>query len=447
MMIEIGLQAPFGGPRPALFELIDANLDVQRQSFTAAEPVSFQVEAGSYLLRTHWSGGQRTEQVLRVDEDDVIVDMAPPSPLKESVIELGDPLLASRYRAGAAAKVAPDTLIYLESAPRSIHPSDSRDGLRNRPVLRPSAAPAGGDSGVGFSAMQHAMELDHLVDSEPEPTFTVWRKGSAGWVDAGLSVEAHPIHGGFEFAIGVDEGLHMFEVRSRQPSQYLSLPAETSMVALRWLTYGGSVYLRADVRSADPDVEALRGSIGRGELDIAKSVAESVMAERYLRHKGQAPRVAALGAYFLLRVGDLDRLHDWPDNLTKWKPWLPDGPVIAAWQRLRSDHPDYERIFALLTEAVRRGMPVYTEGVRLLKDGLDLFASDDQKTWNVDNARSRVEAYAQAMVWGKSETTFYGTAPDRPSPQLSHEQFVSSAEPAVWDAPLAADLFLGREGP
>src|SRR3712207_7235538 len=56
-------------------------------------------------------------------------------------------------------------------------------------------------------------------------------------------------------------------------------------------------------------VEALRGYILRGELDVAHGIAANVVAERFLMAKGAAPRVAALGAYFLLRVGDRSEEH------------------------------------------------------------------------------------------------------------------------------------------
>jgi hypothetical protein len=184
---------------------------------------------------------------------------------------------------------------------------------------------------------------------------------------------------------------------------------------MRWFNSESYVYSSAEVRTADDDVETLRGFIQNGELAVAKTAAPEVMAERYLRSKVSAPRIAALGAYFLLRVGDLERLHDWPDNLTNWKDWLPDGPVIAAWQRLRSEAPEYSEAYDLLIEAMRRGLPVYTEGVRLLKDGLELFANDDERDWDVADQLAELDRYGKAMTWSKSETTYFGHAPDEPT--------------------------------
>ena len=50
-------------------------------------------------------------------------------------------------------------------------------------------------------------------------------------------------------------------------------------------------------------------------------------AEALLQGKVANPVGAALGGYALLRLNELDRLHDWPDNLAAWFAWLPDGAV------------------------------------------------------------------------------------------------------------------------
>ena len=256
-------------------------------------------------------------------------------------------------------------------------------------------------------------ETGLVLQGATQPSYVLWRKEANRWTEVADRANEEPIVGGLRLHVTVDGYLHVVEIRSGEAKQFVSLPAENSLVTLQWFESGSAFYSHADVRTADDDVEALRGYIQRGELEVARVAAPKVMAERF-RSKMAAPRIAALGAYFLLRVRDLDRLHDWPDNLTRWKTLLPDGPVIAAWQRLLDDDPDYEEVFGFLMKAVDRGLPVCTEGVRLLKNGLELFASDDERSWDVSAAWSEVDRFGKAMHWDRSETTYFGDAPDQP---------------------------------
>ena len=83
---------------------------------------------------------------------------------------------------------------------------------------------------------------------------------------------------------------------------------------------------------------------------VLVAVAGSVdrQAEELLRQKAGDPVAAAAGAYALLYLGELDRLHDWTMNLADWFPWLPDGTVIAAEHRAREG--DHDRARQLLRE-------------------------------------------------------------------------------------------------
>ena len=60
-------------------------------------------------------------------------------------------------------------------------------------------------------------------------------------------------------------------------------------------------------------------------------------------------------------------------NLANWFPWLPDGMVLAGWRLLRTVGETAEARNYLLT-ATKRGIPVYTEGVRLLIQALSMLA-------------------------------------------------------------------------
>jgi len=401
-MSELRVEPLFGPDESAVVQLVDEQLSVVQKALTVdSGPARFDVDEGSYLMRALWSDGRRTQQVVEVASTGAAVQLDAPSDGPPAEISTLDP-------------TAPEAII--ESATR--HSDLSADAL-----WQPQSAPQrAGDTATTEAhdatreQIERALEVTGMVLQGPEaPTPSLWRRADSGtWEAQPLDADAETVPGGVDVRLSVGDALHLVEVRSGAARQYLALPAEQSIVSIRSFAAGSAFYTSTDVRTADDDVEALRGYIQNGELAVARTLAPEVMAERFLRSKVAAPRIAALGAYFLLRVGDLERLHNWPDNLTRWKTWLPDGPVIAAWQRLQADQPDYDEAYELLLEAARRGPPVYTEGVRLLKNGLDLFANDDEEEWAVADAVAEIDRYGKAMNWGKSETAFFGDAPHRP---------------------------------
>ena len=348
------------------------------------------LEPGEHLVRTHWSDG--------------IVD--------RRLMTAGD---------------ASDTWIL---SPRESWSSpQSDDGTRSRgydtwsPDLRP---PEAGHAETGAFPGWLGHEQPRTRSADPPfmgARLALWRRSTIDrtWERVRVDEPGEAIDDGLRLELTAAEGLHVLEVRGQYERQFVSLPSEQAIVDIRRAAQGSPAEFHVDARTRDPDVEALRGYLLSGEIEVARALAAGVLAERLLAAKMAAPRIAALGAYVLLRTGELERLHNWPDNLTRWKPWLPDGPLIAAWQRLRSPHPHYDEVCELLLEAESRGMPVYTEGVRLLRDGLDLFRSDDED-WPVAEAVERVAGYAQALNWDKSETTYFGVAADQPRPLTSESR-------------------------
>jgi len=392
-MSLLRVDLPFGHQRSAVVQLVDEQLAVRQQSLAVDESTSFDVSEGSYLLRTLWSDGRKTQRVIEVPSAGTTVVLEAPAP-KPS------------WEDASAGPILPTAIIY----------STSR-GLRPAPPLRRR-----GGRGAGTIAITGRKKIESYLNetgmvlqgpSEPEPR--LWRQtANSEWEERPIHADTAVVPGGIDLNLSVGDSLHLIEVRSGRAQQFLALPAEQSVVSIRSLLAESGFYTGVEVRTMDEDVEALKRYVRDRELAVARVMAPEIMAERFLREKVASPRVAALGAYVLLRVGDLKRLHDWPDNLAKWQPWLPDGPLIAAWQRLRANEPNYDEAFELLMEATHRGLPIYTEGVRLLKDGLDLFANDDERDWDVADALAVIGRFGKAMDWSRSETTFFGDAPDRP---------------------------------
>ena len=120
----------------------------------------------------------------------------------------------------------------------------------------------------------------------------------------------------------------------------------------------------------NPRVDAVARYLNGGHLREAADL--STDAELLLQAKMADPFGAAIGGYALLRLGRLDALHDWPQNLANWFPWLPDGAVIAGeTSALAGDH---ESAIELVCETGRRGLPVFSAGLSLLASRLREYA-------------------------------------------------------------------------
>jgi hypothetical protein len=185
----------------------------------------------------------------------------------------------------------------------------------------------------------------------------------------------------------------------------------------------------------------------RGEMSLAKS-----FAEQLLRQKLLDPPAAAVGGYYLLRVRDVARLHDWAENLANWFPWMADGAIIRAWQLIDEVRRRHEQV-ALelgpvrdrLLEAVARGLPLYTEGLRLLRDGLMLIENTVANGPSVGHALEQVNAYTEASDPAASATTFTGMRPDKPAakPRRGARGLADAPFAYVYDVPLRAALAKG----
>lgn len=133
--------------------------------------------------------------------------------------------------------------------------------------------------------------------------------------------------------------------------------------------------------SREPAADAVLNYLQKGDLYSAESMTEWIdEAEGMLFHKVDDPYTAAIASYLLLRLGRYDRMHDWPRNLADWFDFLPDGCVIWARQLMHRVPDKQNEIRDYLFKAVERGLPVYTEGLRILMDGLRLLGPKGQGT-------------------------------------------------------------------
>ena len=170
------------------------------------------------------------------------------------------------------------------------------------------------------------------------------------------------------------------------------------------------------VSLGDRRSEAILSYLALGSIEEARRLGGSLVdqCEEMLARKKGDPIAATVAAYYLLKASALDRLHDWTMNLAELFPWLPDGPVIRAWHLLRLPDPDPKEVRDLLVAAAARGLPLFTQGFRLLYDGLGLVARSEPEDTSAPLALESIRPYAASANWSALMTTFYGDDPNQP---------------------------------
>jgi hypothetical protein len=220
-----------------------------------------------------------------------------------------------------------------------------------------------------------------------------------------------------QFWIQVSSGMH---------SQFVAVPP-TEKMRIYILTHKPISDLdppfHVIVGSGSPTMQSLVGFLTSGDFDSARSVGDQWLnaAEQMLREKLMDAVAAAVAGYFLLRVGEHSRLHDWTRNLADLVPWLPDGPVIRAYHVLSQNDPDLREVRQRLLEAVARGVPLYTEGLRMLYDALHMMNTRTQgDDPQLQQAFETIRQYAATARWKSPVTSFAAVDPSQPQlPQLS----------------------------
>ena len=198
--------------------------------------------------------------------------------------------------------------------------------------------------------------------------------------------------------------------------------------------------LGAVVRLPDQSMDTYAGYLTGGRPDHVVHLAPS--AEQLLMGKMQNPIGATIGGYALLKLNELDRIHDWADNLCRWFDWLPDGAVIAAETAGRRDEDDHA--YELALTAVGRGIPLFSEGLSLLGNRIPRLLVDEDLP---AEARQKLQEAAQPVLslcptaeFGALATTLHvDPDPGEITAETGWRQFVRASIPDdprdFWRAP------------
>lgn len=405
LRIQFGVYTADTGAAFVPMEVIDKNFEpVWKQPAALGLVTEIEVEPGNYLVRAHLPSGDIAAAQAEVgpgSTTDVYLRPATVSP-RESLSWAY--YLKGISRAMQSSAVAP--LDHAKAPPRIL--PDISFWLHKADSGWESFAYDPQQGGQNYSRIENSSYDSSVQVEDPNALVTIEINTNSGWRwNLG------------QFWIQVSGAGY--------PSKFVALPPSDHMRIL--VTVDNEVGQDEDplnviVDGSNPQAEALMGFLRNRDFASARAIGEGVVesAEKLLFNKQEDPASAAIGGYYLLSAGRLDRLHDWTNNLANWFPWLPDGALIHAWHLLRQKQQDVEQARARLIEAANRGVPLYTRGLRLLFDGLNIFSrrADDMDA-EVRSALERISPYAGAADWSTPTTAFYGQTPGDPEPfRLSH---------------------------
>jgi hypothetical protein len=181
---------------------------------------------------------------------------------------------------------------------------------------------------------------------------------------------------------------------------------------------------RVQSSCGDSSMDALLSFLASGDFESARAIGQNLaeVGEDLLYGKLQNPMAAAVGGYFLLQAGELERLHEWTANLANWFEWLPDGPIIRACHLMTKPETNAVAVRRLLLESIKRGLPYYTIGLRLLQNGLKLLLQRSKRHFVIAAALKTINSHFEAADASSTVTTFTGETPNRPAilQKLSH---------------------------
>lgn len=166
-------------------------------------------------------------------------------------------------------------------------------------------------------------------------------------------------------------------------------------------------FLESTIGLTHQAADALLGYLQRGLIEDARLLAgsDAMLAEELLFSKSDDPVAAAAGAFALLHLGALDRLHDWTRNLAQRFEWLPDGQVALAEHMARRGEHELAR--DLLRELPERGIPSLSVGVSYAADRLRAYCQHWPEDKGLQESQRRLaHVAARADVHAKVTTVY-----------------------------------------
>jgi hypothetical protein len=283
----------------------------------------------------------------------------------------------------------PDTTVHAPAPPASLTYIDTSEGpspgeLHRYQRARSTATPEASGAGKELPLGQH---------------------GTAALTSPGTQWEGHSASSSREAYWDLQFMPAPYQLRIDQPSGHVlevKVPGNARRVWARAdvLREQSTVCFSVRIQTSCEAADTIASYLQRGDLYSAEAMAEWFGEAR---DTIQDPYAAVVGAYLLLRLRRSSQMHDLARSLAEGFPALPDGCVVWAWQVMQQLSSNPAEFRSSLLKSMRRGLPVYTEGLRLLTDGLRLMGKDGAQ------AREWVEEETGVVMWDSPVTAWVHT--------------------------------------
>ncbi|EJE48777.1 hypothetical protein PMI14_06778 [Acidovorax sp. CF316] len=249
----------------------------------------------------------------------------------------------------------------------------------------------------------------------------LWRFDGHEWHREQIEpLESHRSNAAWQMDLRLSRSYWMLQIGGSGVTwRFVALPGDGRVRVL--LTPRDSRDKRADdlkvvVTSFRASAETLLEFMSRDAMRSVNTLADSASFARHLiSEKFEDPVAAVAGAYYLLRVNQLERVPLWWfENLSSHFSWLPDAAIVHCARLLRegssvnTDHFNPETLFA---ESLARGWPIYAEGIGLLQEAASLLGGTSKLP---SSLFQQVQALDAAKAWAGAIASFYGRHPSNP---------------------------------
>jgi small subunit ribosomal protein S5 len=273
------------------------------------------------------------------------------------------------------------------------------------------------------------LEYPNNVDSEFPGTWQrLWIYSGESWkVQDFPEYKLFKSQGTISYELRVPSNLCYLQIGGDKIARRLiSLPPSAKIKALIYSTHGKinpKNDLAISIVSDSSKSETLLSYMEAGMFDAAKIIVDEILNGESISLLLDNPLLGSIVGYYLLQVETSSNCFNWIDEFVEKHEWLPDALVIKAWKSLRtSEHLDKELIRQNILDSLQRGIPIYTKGLKLLTEGLELLKGDalsrSQPDSEVENALQNIRKYYTASDWFQPLTTFYGDSPQSASLEL-----------------------------
>ena len=171
------------------------------------------------------------------------------------------------------------------------------------------------------------------------------------------------------------------------------------------------------LESGNETASVLLAYMHRGDTQAAQAVGAPLLeqAQSLLQGKFSDFTSAVIAAYYMHQYGPTGASTPgwwlaWLRNLDEHFPAHADGAVLRAWQLLHIQ--DTKAAAERFIAAAGRGLPLFTRGVRLLIDGLELIADLNTGTTGLRDTLVQVRRLASTLDWTEATTTRWGIIRD-----------------------------------